>query len=409
MTRRPMHEHAAPALDAAVIICAYTDLRWQELLEAAASVRRQSTPARQIIVVVDNNPALFERAQAHLPFATVVENNQAPGLSGARNTGIALAETAVVAFMDEDAIADPDWLATLLEGYKDDQVAGVGGAVLPLWDGGRPGWFPAEYDWVVGCTYAGANDKPGPVRNFIGCNMSFRRSALEAVAQGAGPFTANLGRTGDRHAGRRLTFRRASQVDQRPAAPLEAAKAQSGLGAACLAAAPKQAAPLPISCDETELCIRLSRRLPESRLLHEPRARVLHRVPRQRATWSYFRTRCYAEGLSKAFVTRMVGAGAGLSSERSYVLRTLPAAVGRGLLSLLMQLDKDVAGRTGAVLAGLAITAFGYAAGRIQFLPASIPAEPTAAVSAAAEPAPALEPWPGANPAGVQQGIGGGQ
>ena len=97
----------------------------------------------------------------------------------------------VVAFLDDDAAAAPDWLSRLLAPYADPRVLGVGGRVLPRWDRARPRWFPAEFDWVVGCTYAGHPDE-GPVRNVIGANMSFRRSVLLA----AGGFDARVGRIG---------------------------------------------------------------------------------------------------------------------------------------------------------------------------------------------------------------------
>jgi GT2 family glycosyltransferase len=301
-------------MSVAVIICAYTERRWHELLEAVASVQRQSAPADEIIVVIDHNPALLEQARTHLPGVRVIENTLERGLSGARNSGIAVAEADIIAFMDEDAYAALDWLELLLAPYQDPDVIGCGGAIIPLWEGGRPGWFPDEYDWVVGCTYRGAYQGTSRVRNLIGCNMSFRRAAFAA----AGTFTTALGRT----------------------------------------------AAYPISCEETEFCIRLSRRWPGGKLLYEPRAQVWHRVPAQRANWAYFRTRCFAEGLSKARMTQFVGADEGLASERTYVLRTLPGGVGKGLKSLLFAGDRDAGARACVMAMGLAITAAGYAIGR---------------------------------------------
>jgi hypothetical protein len=198
--------------------------------------------------------------------------------------------------------------------YADPDVIGVGGIVRPLWEERMPDWFPEEYSWVVGCSHDGTGQKAGAVRNFIGANMSFRRSAFDA----AGPFADELGRL----------------------------------------------AVFPVSCDETEFCIRLRQRCPQARLVIAPQARVLHRVPQRRTTWSYFRLRCYAEGLSKAQVTQFVGAGDGLANERAYVLRTLTAALRRDLKSLLLDLDKDAGARAGATVAGLAITTAGYLRGR---------------------------------------------
>jgi len=113
-----------------------------------------------VIVVVDDNPALLRRAGAHFHDATVLANRYRPGLSGARNTGAHAATGDVVVFLDDDARARSGWLARLLDGYRDPHVVGVGGRAEPMWQHGRPRWWPAEFDWVVGCSYG----RPRPRR-----------------------------------------------------------------------------------------------------------------------------------------------------------------------------------------------------------------------------------------------------
>jgi len=298
-----------------VVMCAYTEQRWDDMVAAVRSVQRQSVAPREVILVIDHNPALFDRARAAFPNVVVIENRQPRGLSGARNSGVAVAQGAVIAFLDEDALAAPDWLEQLSAHYTDPQVMGVGGAIEPMWIGGRPGWFPEEFDWVVGCTYRGMPQTATPVRNLIGCNMSLRREVVVAVSG----FRSGIGRIGTH----------------------------------------------PVGCEETELCIRARQRWPKGLFLYEPRARVRHRVPAQRGTWAYFRARCYAEGLSKALVTHFVGAGDGLSSERTYTLRTLPAGVFRGLTEGVTRGDLSGVERAAAIVAGLAITMIGYARGSL--------------------------------------------
>jgi hypothetical protein len=90
---------------------------------------------------------------------------------------------------------------------------------------------------------------------------------------------------------------------------------------------------------------------------------VFHNVPQTRATWSYFRSRCYAEGLSKALVSRLVGANSSLSSEKAYVARALPQAVIRGIGDALLRLDTGGVQRAFAVGLGLFLTGMGYLAG----------------------------------------------
>jgi glucosyl-dolichyl phosphate glucuronosyltransferase len=316
--RRLTAVHEMRAADAvlpgiSVVICAHAMKRWNETLAAVDSVRRQSFAAKEIIVVVDHNPELYTALRAELPDVMVVENREERGLSGGKNTGVALARGDVVAFLDDDAVADDDWLKFFADSYADPRVIGVGGLTLPNWAAPRPSWFPREFDWVVGCTYRGMPETRSPVRNLLGGNASFRREAFEL----AGGFQNGIGRS----AGKR-----------------------------------------PLGCEETEFCIRVTQNSPESVFLFDNRAVISHLVPAERCRFAYFRARCYAEGLSKALVTASVGTSDGLASERRYTTRTLPMGVIRGVADAVLG-DSSGLGRAGAIVAGLAATAAGYAAG----------------------------------------------
>jgi len=296
-----------------VVICCYADERFDDTLAAVDSVRRQSSRPLEVAVVVDHNAGLLERVRAARPDVLTVPSTEPQGLSGARNTGIAVTRGDIVAFLDDDAAAEPDWLEHIAAPYADENVAGVGGAILAAWRQGRPPWFPEEFDWVVGCTYRGLPTQPAALRNLIGANMSFRRSVLEA----AGGFAIEMGRTGS----------------------------------------------YPLGNDDTEFSIRAQRMFPGQVLYYEPRARVQHTVPAARSSWRYFRTRCFAEGLAKASLTAVSGSAESLSSERAYVARVLPRGVGRGLADVLAG-DAAGAKRSLAIVSGLLITAAGYATGR---------------------------------------------
>ncbi len=299
---------APPAVS--VIVCAFTEDRWEDLSRAVDSLHQQTEQAREIIVVIDHCPGLLHRARRDLTGVTVVPNRFGKGLSGGRNTGVLAASGDVIAFLDDDAAADPGWIAAISDCYRDPRVLGVGGLVEPAWDNGRPSWFPPELDWVVGCSYRGLPEVSAPVRNFIGANMSLRREVLDRL----GGFSVALGRVGS----------------------------------------------VPLGCEETELCLRASQLHPEGVLLYEPAASVSHRVRAKRATWAYLRSRCYAEGLSKATVAKLAGSRRALASERSYVRSVIPRAV-------IMALTGAVRGRraglaTALVLIGaVATTATGYA------------------------------------------------
>jgi glycosyltransferase involved in cell wall biosynthesis len=133
-----------------VVICAYTEKRWDELVAAVESLRVQTYAAQEVILVIDHNPELAQRVWREITDVTCVENHGRQGLSDARNSGLAVARGDIVAFLDDDAEAEPQWLSLLAEGYADPAVVAVGGFAEPEWAEGRPGWFPREFDWVVG-------------------------------------------------------------------------------------------------------------------------------------------------------------------------------------------------------------------------------------------------------------------
>lgn len=292
-----------------VVICAFTRDRLEVLSESVESLRAQTTPAHEIVLVIDHAPELLEEVRELWPDLKIVENRERRGLSGARNSGVAEATGEVVAFLDDDAIAEPDWLERLSAAYADPNVLGVGGTVRPRWVEGKPSWFPPEFDWVVGCTHSGMPQQLEPVRNLVGANMSFRRQPLLDV----GGFSHDLGRVGT----------------------------------------------LPVGCEETDLSIRVHQRWPEAEILYDPAAAVEHVVPPARGRVRYFLDRCRAEGRSKAVLSGMVGTEDGLSSERSYVRRTLPLGVLRDL-GAVFKGDFSGPSRAAMIFVGLAATTVDY-------------------------------------------------
>ena len=312
---------AGPAIS--VVICAYTEDRWEQICAAVDSVRAQSLPCAEILLVIDYNPSLFQRATAAMPDVRVLENQQAKGLSGGRNTGAAVAKGDFIAFLDDDATAHEDWLKFFADTFEDPKITGVGGLTIPNWQTARPRWLPEEFDWVIGSNYRGMPPSGAPVRNLFGGNMAFRRNVFDLVDG----FQTNIGRGGD-------------------------AK--------------------PLGCEETEFCIRIRQRAPETVLVFDHRAMISHYVSDARCTFSYFMSRCFAEGISKAQVTTNVGSGDGLSAERAYVTKALPLGVVRGFTDLFRG-DAAGVGRSAAIISGLGMTSLGYLRGKVSQIKQSHP------------------------------------
>jgi glucosyl-dolichyl phosphate glucuronosyltransferase len=299
-------------LSAAVVVCAASAEREQLLRGCVRSLLSGDRVPDEILVVVDNNPALEASVAAWLPTAVRLLRSEAPGISASRNAGLRAARADVVAFVDDDAAVEPDWLPRIVEPFAAaDNVLGAGGAVVPDWESDAR-WLPDELLWVVGCTYVGHADTGGPIRNPIGCNMAFRRRELCAV----GGFSAEFGKRG---------------------------------------AAPS-------TCDETEACLRLERANGPGRLVFVPGARVRHHIPATRIGWEALIRRCVSEGLSKGRLRRLYGRAA-LGTERAYAMNLVTDRVPRLLVRGIVTRDRRPIQGAAAIVLSLAVTGGSYAGG----------------------------------------------
>ena len=111
------------------------------------------------------------------------------GLSNARNVGMRAAKGEIVAYIDDDAVPDPQWLTYLAATFLSTDHVGVGGPNIP----------PADDGPIAECV---ANAPGGPIHVLLtdqeaehipGCNMAFRKAALEAI----GGFDAQFRIAGD--------------------------------------------------------------------------------------------------------------------------------------------------------------------------------------------------------------------
>ena len=303
-----------------VVIPACSMDRWDSLCKAVASVRAQTVPVLETVVVIDHHPGLMAKAANELTGVTVIANAGIRGVSGARNTGAAASRGKVLAFLDDDAIASPNWLESLLQHFTDSEVVGAGGRPKPLWLTHRPQWFPQEFDWAVGCSYKGMPESATIVRNVWSNNMAIRRQAFDAV----GGFRAGFGKIG---------------AWSRP--------------------------------EDTDLCLRTATRDAGGTWIYDPNATVGHQVPAERTTLSYFLKRCYYEGQGKATLASLNGISESISTERQYARYVLPRGIvrglreaGRGDVSGVARSLAIIVGTSFAIAGFLADRAVGYAVAR---------------------------------------------
>jgi len=296
------------AYDATVVLAAYDLGRWPLLVAAVESLFAEQNRPSRVVICVDQNEKLYERIRATWPQVTAVPNKFGRGASNARNTGAQHADTPFIAFLDDDVRVSEGWLSRLLEPFNDPAVVGTGGGVVARWSAGRPGWFPEEFDWVVGASYRGMPTVRSVVRNVWSENMAVRADVFRAV----GGFRRDFGKVGKR---------------SRP--------------------------------EDTDLCIRMSAHIAGAQWMYVPDALAEHHVPAERASLSFFLRRNFVEGRGKMEMIHLLGRQEGLQSERDYLCRTLPAEVSVRLKSAAEHRELSGLLKVGAIVMGVCAAGVG--------------------------------------------------
>jgi glycosyltransferase involved in cell wall biosynthesis len=181
-----------------VVVCTYTMDRYGPFTEAVESVLSQTHEPLEVVLVVDGNEEVFERVRRdYADHENVVlhNNDRNRGISYSRTKGAELASGEVVAMIDDDAVAEPDWIERLVATYESTDAIAVGGRVEPDWQVRRPEFFPEEFYWLVGCDEREFGEHGEEVRNTYGSNISYRREPFLEV----GGYDESTGRKGDRH------------------------------------------------------------------------------------------------------------------------------------------------------------------------------------------------------------------
>jgi GT2 family glycosyltransferase len=195
------------------------------------------------------------------------------GLARARNAGWQAARGEILAFVDDDAVADPEWLASIVRTFEAASPTPgiVGGKVFPVWEIPRPRWLPNSL--LAFLTILDWSREAGPIpqaQYLLGTNMAVTRTAMAAV----GGFNEALGRRGNKL----LSWEDVELHDSVRAA-----------GYSCY---------------------------------YEAAAVVHHSVPAERLTKKWMRKRMYWEGVS---LGRREALNLGLFSARRFIIAARPA------------------------------------------------------------------------------------
>jgi GT2 family glycosyltransferase len=168
-----------PTIDAeqwpriSVVVCTYNGAR--TIRDCLDGLMRVRYPDFEVIVVNDGSTDATPDIAAEYAFRLISTTNQ--GLSAARNEGMLAATGEIVAYTDDDARPDPDWLTYIARGFASGEYVGIGG----------PNIAPPGDGFIADCV---ANAPGGPVHVLLsdreaehipGCNMAFRREALLAI------------------------------------------------------------------------------------------------------------------------------------------------------------------------------------------------------------------------------------
>jgi GT2 family glycosyltransferase len=195
-----------------------------------------------------------------------------------------LASGDVVAFIDDDAVADEVWAERLVRAYEEEDAIAAGGKMTPDWIAGKPSFLPEEFYWLVGVTHRGFADGPGEVRNTFGSNISFRADVFAEL----GGFNVEIGgRKGDKNL-------------------------QGG---------------------ETELCARMREEYGQG-VWYDPEAEVIHKVFEYRTKFRWLVDRAFWQGYSKRAMESFVNDERGEESEFiGYLLLTATPHYIRNMIS----------------------------------------------------------------------------
>jgi len=275
-----------------VVLCTYTEDMYPHFTEAAESILSQTYDDVELVVIVDGTQSVYDRVVADYGDRDdiIIEcNEENVGLLESRNRGGEIATGDVVAFIDDDAVADEEWIERLVQAYETEDVIAAGGKMIPEWVAGKPSFLPEEFYWLVGVTHRGFAEGPGEVRNTFGSNISFRAGIFEEL----GGFDVDIGgRKGEKNL-------------------------QGG---------------------ETELCARIQTKYGQG-VWYDPEAVVAHKVFEYRTEFRWLVDRAFWQGYSKRAMETYIETDS--DEENEFLLRILSEFIPHRLQKSISQRSQE--------------------------------------------------------------------
>jgi glycosyltransferase involved in cell wall biosynthesis len=188
-----------------VTVCLCTHNRPAYARDCLAGLLRQTVERDRFgILVIDSGSPAAAGAElagivAACPGARLIMLAQS-GVSLARNAGAHAVGTGYIAYIDDDAIPEPEWVASIIAAIKQAPrpPAVLGGRILPLWESPLPGWWPDSLRGVLSIIETEGRgeyrtaDLPASLEPY-GANITMHVPALLAM----GGFGTTVGRHGD--------------------------------------------------------------------------------------------------------------------------------------------------------------------------------------------------------------------
>jgi len=255
---------------ASIIICTYNKGRMEDLIQCLASLLNQKFRDFEILAVVDHNEKLYKTLATKYSASKVrvlLNNSKNIGQASTMNCGVKNSSGDIMCFIDDDAIADENWLSELMKGYDDDTCA-VGGRIEPLWIDNKPSYLPEEFYWMIGATGSYLSSEVREVRNLWSGNISYGKTVFDKV----GLFSEDLGEAGS---------------------PL-------------------------FQGEDAEFSMKLLRTLGKA-VKYIPTALVYHKVHGDRVKFKSLLKRAYGQGYAKAYIRKLHNNVNALSVEQEYL------------------------------------------------------------------------------------------